>query len=255
MTDAEVSEAETGLVGSIVEGEATAVFRWGVIVDLGLSRDGLIDVLYIDDDDNYEVGDRVSCCLDGFDEMKNKFILRPPGQLPLAERLRKARERRVSPPAPLDAAGIARFLLSLDRFQKQLDAFMLGAYLACDFGGDFGDDGDSTLSPQVRLDVVDGAPQVTLDHAITWMDRTRDQELSEYRLAVTLTFAEAGITVEAFVRLDLERDMGEWPAGVHIPYRQRADGLVLDEALAFVEARVGELCQRYDDVNRLGLGS
>ena len=59
MTDHEVPEAEMRLVGSVVEGETTAVFPWGVIVDLGLSRDGLIDVLYIDDDDNYQVGDRV----------------------------------------------------------------------------------------------------------------------------------------------------------------------------------------------------
>lgn len=89
-----MSEAELGLVGSIVEGEAVAVFRWGVIVDAGLSRVGLIDVLYIDDDDNYQVGDRVSCYLDCFDERKNKFILRPPGQVPLAERLRRIREER-----------------------------------------------------------------------------------------------------------------------------------------------------------------
>ncbi|MGX5182747.1 hypothetical protein ACWKT5_07955 [Streptomyces avermitilis] len=147
----------------------------------------------------------------------------------------------------------AGFLLSLDRFQKQLAEFMLGAYLACDFGGDSGDEGDSALSPQVRLDVVDGAPQVTLDHAVTWMDLARDQEPNEYRLAVTLTFTEAGIAVEAFVRLDLDRDMGEWPAGVHVPYRQQADGLGLDEALAFVEARVEEMCRRYDDVTRLSL--
>ncbi|MFI1569001.1 hypothetical protein ACH4ZX_39345 [Streptomyces sp. NPDC020490] len=93
MTDHEVPEAEMRLVGSVVEGEATAVFPWGVIMDLGLSRDGLIDVLYIYDD-NYQVGDRVSCYLDAFDEMKNKFILRPPGQIPLAERLRRAEERR-----------------------------------------------------------------------------------------------------------------------------------------------------------------
>ncbi|WP_037676390.1 hypothetical protein [Streptomyces griseus] len=146
-----------------------------------------------------------------------------------------------------------QFLLSLDRFQKQLDAFMLGRYLACDFGGDLGDDGDSTLSPQVRLDVVEGAPRVTLDHAITWMDLTRDQEPNEYRLAVTLAFTEAGTTAEALVRLDLERDMGEWPAGVHTPYRRHVEGLDLDEALAFVEARVAELCERYDDAARLGL--
>jgi hypothetical protein len=85
------------------------------------------------------------------------------------------------------------------------------------------------------------------------MDLTRDQELNAYRLAVTLTFTGVGIAVEAFVRLDLERDMGEWPAGVHVPYRQHADGLGLDEALAFVEARVEEMCRRYDDVARLGL--
>ncbi|UUU22311.1 hypothetical protein [Streptomyces sp. DSM 40750] len=59
--------------------------------------------------------------------------------------------------------------------------------------------------------------------------------------------------MEAFVRLDLERDMGEWPAGVHTPYRRYADGLDLDEALAFVETRVEEMRRRYDDATRLGL--
>ncbi|MFF7600014.1 hypothetical protein [Streptomyces mirabilis] len=47
---------------------------------------------------------------------------------------------------------------------------------------------------------------MTLDRDITWTDLTRDQEPSEYRLAATLTFTGAGM--EAFVRLDLERDMG-----------------------------------------------
>jgi hypothetical protein len=152
----------------------------------------------------------------------------------------------------------AGFLLSLDRFQKQLAEFMLGAYLAFDFSGDSQDDeggegGETQLSPQVLLDVVDGAPQVTLHHAITWLDPTRDQEVSEYRLAVTLAFTGAGITVAAFVRLDLERDMGEWPAGVHVPYRRRAEGLDLDEAVAFVGERVEELCRRHEDAARLGL--
>lgn len=81
-------------MGTLVEGEAIAVFRWGVIVDLGLSHVGLIDVLYIEDDDNYQVGDRVSCYLSVFDEMKRKFILRPPGQVPVVERLRRIREQR-----------------------------------------------------------------------------------------------------------------------------------------------------------------
>ncbi|ELP68316.1 hypothetical protein STRTUCAR8_04967 [Streptomyces turgidiscabies Car8] len=56
------------------------------------------------------------------------------------------------------------------------------------------------------------------------MDLTRDPEPNEYRLAVTLAFTGSGIAVEAFVRLDLERGMGEWPAGVHTPYRRHAEG-------------------------------
>lgn len=156
---------------------------------------------------------------------------------------------------PTAEQQFAGFLLSLDRFQKRLAEFMLGAYLAFDFSGDSedGEGGETQLSPQVLLDVVDGTPQVTLHHAITWLDPTRDQEVSEYRLAVTLAFTGAGITVEAFVRLDLERDMGEWPAGVHVPYRRRAEGLDLDEAVAFVEERVEELCRRHEDATRLGL--
>ncbi|MEU3173320.1 MULTISPECIES: hypothetical protein [unclassified Streptomyces] len=60
-------------------------------MDLGLSRVGLVDALYVDDGDDYHVGDRISGHLDCFDEQKDKFILRPPDQIPLAERLRRAR--------------------------------------------------------------------------------------------------------------------------------------------------------------------
>lgn len=82
-----ISEYEHGLIGKIIEGRVEAVFRWGVIVDLGLSRVGLIDALYIDDDDEYYAGQKVSGYMDCFDEKKNEFILRPPTQIPLADRL------------------------------------------------------------------------------------------------------------------------------------------------------------------------
>ncbi|MEU5099020.1 hypothetical protein [Streptomyces sp. NPDC020996] len=94
MTDSEVNAVDLRLMGHLVEGEVVAVFRWGVIVDLRMSWVGLIDVLYIEDDDNCQVGDRVSCYLECFDKQKRKFILRPPGQVPLAERLRRIRELR-----------------------------------------------------------------------------------------------------------------------------------------------------------------
>ncbi|GAA0730781.1 hypothetical protein Drose_26915 [Dactylosporangium roseum] len=88
MEEAKISAQERALIGTLVEGEVEAAFRWGVIVDLGMSRVGLIDALYIDDDDDYQVGGRVSAYLDSFDSKKNKFILRPPGQVPVAERLK-----------------------------------------------------------------------------------------------------------------------------------------------------------------------
>jgi hypothetical protein len=65
-----------------------AVFRWGVILDLGLPQVGLIDALYIDDGDTYSIGDRVLVVLDSYDEQKGKFIARPPDQLSLSERLK-----------------------------------------------------------------------------------------------------------------------------------------------------------------------
>jgi len=88
MVEGKISEQEQALIGLLVEGEVEAVFRWGVIVNLGMSRVGLIDALYVDDDDDYRVGDRVSAYLDCFDEKKNKFILRPPGQVSVADRLK-----------------------------------------------------------------------------------------------------------------------------------------------------------------------
>lgn len=85
--DGQLTGYEQSLIGKTVEGRVEAVFRWGVIVDLGLSRVGLIDALYIDDGDKYEVGERVNCRLALFDEAKNKFILWSPGKIPIAVRL------------------------------------------------------------------------------------------------------------------------------------------------------------------------
>jgi hypothetical protein len=75
--------------GEIVVGTVEAVFGWGVIVDLKLTFPGLIDVLYVDDDDRYVVGQSVSAIVDGFDERKCKYVLRPPNQEPVIERLRR----------------------------------------------------------------------------------------------------------------------------------------------------------------------
>jgi hypothetical protein len=79
---------ESRLLGTLVEGTVIAVFRWGVILDLGLSHVGLIDALYIDDDDRYAVGDTVTGYLSSFNEGMSKFWVRPPGQKPIEERLR-----------------------------------------------------------------------------------------------------------------------------------------------------------------------
>jgi predicted RNA-binding protein with RPS1 domain len=80
---------EERLIGQLVEGVVEAVFRWGVIVELGLSRKGLIDALYIDDGDDYQVGDRVEATLTSLDENKDKILLLPKGQTPVADRLRE----------------------------------------------------------------------------------------------------------------------------------------------------------------------
>lgn len=88
MGDEVLSAGERALIGQVVTGDILAVFRWGLIVDLGLSRVGLVDVLYIDGDEGYAIGGRVSGHLDLFDEKKDKFILRPVGQISLIERLR-----------------------------------------------------------------------------------------------------------------------------------------------------------------------
>lgn len=74
--------------GQPIRGVVRAVFRWGVIVDLGADFVGLIDALYIDDDDSYVTGQTVITHLDRFDDRKLKYILRPPGQVPIIERLK-----------------------------------------------------------------------------------------------------------------------------------------------------------------------
>lgn len=72
-----IDETEIALLGGLVEGKVLAVFRWGVIVDLNLSHVGLIDALYVDDDDSYQIGDVVTGYLTHFDEHMEKFWIRP----------------------------------------------------------------------------------------------------------------------------------------------------------------------------------
>ncbi|TCC36935.1 hypothetical protein [Kribbella sindirgiensis] len=79
-------EHERSLMGSIVEGRVLAVFRWGVIVDLGLSHVGLIDALYIDDGDMYVVGGVARGYLTEFNPGMEKFWIRPLGKTPIKER-------------------------------------------------------------------------------------------------------------------------------------------------------------------------
>lgn len=83
-----MTHGESRLLGTLVEGQVVRVFYWGVWLDLGLSHIGFIDALYIDDGDHYAVGDTVTGYLSSFDEKTGKFWVRPPGQKPIAERLR-----------------------------------------------------------------------------------------------------------------------------------------------------------------------
>lgn len=88
MSNARSEAPEPSVIGTTVEAKIIAVFHWGVILDLRLSKVGLIDALYVDDDDEYVVGEAVTVILDDFDEQKDKFIARPPKQIPLVDRLR-----------------------------------------------------------------------------------------------------------------------------------------------------------------------
>jgi hypothetical protein len=88
MSSARSEGPDLSIVGATVEAKVIAVFHWGVILDLGLSKMGLIDALYIDDGDEYAVGEAAMVVLDDFDEQKDKFIARPPTQIPLVDRLR-----------------------------------------------------------------------------------------------------------------------------------------------------------------------
>jgi predicted RNA-binding protein with RPS1 domain len=85
-----MTEAERALIGTMVDGTIKVVHRWGVFVDLGLSHLGFIDPLYIEDDDHYQVGAQVSAELSNYDDQREIFWLLPPGQVPVAERLRRA---------------------------------------------------------------------------------------------------------------------------------------------------------------------
>ena len=82
MTSPSSDRLESERIGQIALGRVVAVFRWGVILDLGLSRLGLIDALYIDDCDAYAEGRSVEVLLDSFDKRKYKFIAKPPRQTP-----------------------------------------------------------------------------------------------------------------------------------------------------------------------------
>lgn len=80
-----------GLIGELVSGTVKAVLPHGVFVDLGLDHIGHIDPMYIEDLDNYQIGDRVRVHLEGFTEHNEEYRLRPPGKPTMAEWLQRRR--------------------------------------------------------------------------------------------------------------------------------------------------------------------
>jgi hypothetical protein len=88
----EFEPAELALIGTVRTGRVIAVFRWGVIVDLGLSRLGFVDPLYIDDGDVYTVGQTVEGELSSLEDGGQKFWVRPLDQIPLGDRYRSRRQ-------------------------------------------------------------------------------------------------------------------------------------------------------------------
>jgi hypothetical protein len=89
MPEADPRPEDRALIGTLMQGTVLRVFPWGIVVDLGLGRVGLIDVLYIDDDDEYAVGQAVSGYLTDIND-KLEHRLRPPHQTPVIDRLRAA---------------------------------------------------------------------------------------------------------------------------------------------------------------------
>jgi ribosomal protein S1 len=89
MSEPDAYPEDRALIGTLLRGTVLRVFAWGIVVDLGRSRIGLIDSLYIDDDDAYEVGQVVSGYLTDINE-KKEYRLRPPQQTPVIDRLRAA---------------------------------------------------------------------------------------------------------------------------------------------------------------------
>ncbi|WP_156753516.1 S1 domain-containing protein [Actinokineospora pegani] len=71
----------------------TAVFPFGVYVDVTSGGKGFIDAVYVGDD-HYEVGQLVCGHLVHFDEDKGHHRVRPHGKVPMHEYLRRVEQVR-----------------------------------------------------------------------------------------------------------------------------------------------------------------
>lgn len=76
------------MIGAEVHGIVVAMHRWGVQVDLSLPGKGFIDPLYIDDSDDYRVGQTVTAIVSSCQERNHVYRLRPLMQTPPTERYR-----------------------------------------------------------------------------------------------------------------------------------------------------------------------
>jgi ribosomal protein S1 len=75
-------------MGALVVGTVAAVYRFGVLVDLGLDHMGFIDPIFIGDD-VYEEGDHIEAYVVGFRAENRQYELRPKGMMSLPEWLRQ----------------------------------------------------------------------------------------------------------------------------------------------------------------------
>ena len=88
MVSLEDSAFRQDLMGALVAGTVAAVYKFGVLVDLGLDYVGFIDPVFIGDD-VYEEGERVEAYVVGFRAENRQYELRPKGVISLPEWLRQ----------------------------------------------------------------------------------------------------------------------------------------------------------------------
>jgi hypothetical protein len=142
---------------------------------------------------------------------------------------------------------VADLLVALAECRRELGRYAEGVWLSHDFGE------GSTLLSDLEIGLPDGSTGIYLGYtAQRWRESETPGVSDDIDFELMIKVSDEGFTVQSGIEALLVAASGDYPAGSHVLYRNRSEGLDFAGALAAGRAHVAAFWELDEGLPALG---